>query len=226
MRCIVTGGTGALGQVLVGVLLEGGAKVAVPYRRKEAWDALASGARGDLWGAPCEVDRSEEIGPFVDQAASHMGGLDGLACIAGGYAGAGPFESGKEWDDMIRENLETVRLSCRAALPHLLKGGAGSVVTVSARLAVEGGSGNAAYATSKAAVAALTRVLALENRERGVRFNCVFPSLIDTKANRRAMGETARWTSPLAIARVIAFLLSDSAAAVTGAMLPVDLPTP
>jgi NAD(P)-dependent dehydrogenase (short-subunit alcohol dehydrogenase family) len=227
MRCIVTGGTGALGQVVVRLLLERGAKVAVPYRSEDAFKSLSDGAPGNLFGAPCAVDRWEEIAGFVDRAASHMGGLDGLACIAGGYAGSGPLESApeSEWEGMFRANLETVHLACRATLPLLLRGG-GSVVTVSSRLAVEGGSGAAAYAASKAAVAALTRVLALENRARGVRFNCVFPGIIDTQANRRAMGDKARWTSPLAIARTIAFLLSDDAASVTGGMVPVDLPTP
>ena len=71
---------------------------------------------------------------------------------------------------------------------------------------------------------ALTRVLALENRARGVRFNCVVPDIIDTPANRAAMprADTSSWTSPQAIARVIVFLLSPESAAVNGAVVPVD----
>jgi NAD(P)-dependent dehydrogenase (short-subunit alcohol dehydrogenase family) len=97
---------------------------------------------------------------------------------------------------------------------------------VAARLALEGGSGAAAYAVSKAAVVALTRTLALENRARSVRFNAVAPGTIDTPDNRAAMpgADAARWTSPAAIAEVIAFLLSPASAPVTGAVLPVDLP--
>jgi NAD(P)-dependent dehydrogenase (short-subunit alcohol dehydrogenase family) len=82
----------------------------------------------------------------------------------------------------------------------------------------------AAYAVSKVAVPALTRVLALENRDRGVRFNCVLPGTIDTPANRASMprADVSRWTSPAAIARVILFLLSPQSAPTTGALIPVD----
>ncbi|HET8647739.1 MAG TPA: SDR family oxidoreductase, partial [Vicinamibacteria bacterium] len=98
-------------------------------------------------------------------------------------------------------------------------------VTVASRLALEGGAGAVAYATSKAAVVALTRALALENRERSVRFNVVAPGIIDTPDNRASMpgADAARWTSPAAIAEVIAFLLSPHSAPTTGAVLPVDL---
>jgi NAD(P)-dependent dehydrogenase (short-subunit alcohol dehydrogenase family) len=100
-------------------------------------------------------------------------------------------------------------------------------VTVSSRLAAEGGAGSAAYAVSKAGVMALTRVVALENRGRGVRANCVLPGTIDTPENRAAMpgADPRAWTPPAAIARVIAFLLSADSAPTTGAMMPVDGPS-
>ena len=124
---------------------------------------------------------------------------------------------------MMRANLATVQAVCRAALPHLLTQG-GAVVTVGSRSAETGGAEMASYAVSKVAVSALTRVLALENRDRGVRFNCVLPGTIDTPDNRRAMpgADTSKWTSPAAIARVIAFLLSAESAPTTGALVPVD----
>lgn len=124
---------------------------------------------------------------------------------------------------MMAANLTSTYSVCRAALPHLLAGG-GSVVTVASRLALSGGAGAAAYAVSKAAVVALTRVLALENETRGVRFNCVLPAIIDTSDNRRAMpgADASSWTPLDAIARVIRFLLSPESAPTTGAVLPVE----
>ncbi len=223
---IVTGGTGALGRAVVAALRERGARVAVPYRDASGVKELQTfgpevrGWQVDL-GHPAAVDS------FVGEAAAWLGGLDGIALLAGGFAGGTRFESSPadEWDRMMRANLATVYNLCRAALPHLLKEG-GAAVTVGSRSAESGGSGVASYAVSKVAVSALTRVLALENRDRGVRFNCVLPGTIDTPANRRAMpdADTSKWTSPAAIAHVIAFLLSPESAPTTGALVPVDAP--
>ena len=226
---IVTGGTGALGRALVTLLLERGTSVVVPWRRVEQWRSLESSVPSGalLLGFEADVASAEGARRFVEQAASSLDALDGVALIAGGWAGGATFEAAPEdeWDRMLRSNLATVRHVCRAALPHLLEKG-GSVVTVGSRAAQTGGADMAAYAVAKSAVHALTGVLALENRHRGVRFNCVLPGTIDTPANRAAMpdADTATWTTPAAIARVVAFLLSSESAAVTGALVPVDGP--
>jgi NAD(P)-dependent dehydrogenase (short-subunit alcohol dehydrogenase family) len=224
---VVTGGTGALGRALVLQLLARGDRVAVPYRGAAGWEALqaAAGAQAvSLWGQPADMSDLDAARRFVDAAAAWLPGLDGVACIAGGFAGSGNLEvsPAAEWDDMLRVNLESVHATCRAALPWLLKEG-GSVVTVGSRSAETAGGGMAAYAASKMAVLALTRALSLENRDRGVRFNAVSPTTIDTEKNRQAMpkADRSRWTSPEDIARVIAFLLSPASAATTGAVIPV-----
>jgi NAD(P)-dependent dehydrogenase (short-subunit alcohol dehydrogenase family) len=224
---IVTGGTGALGRALVGLLLERGAGVAVPWRNPEEWRALQAsfGPGVALFGAEADVADPRRAKAFVDEAARVLGVLDGAALVAGTWAGGATLEAAPEdeWARMLHANLATAQAVCRAALPHLLKQG-GSVVTVGSGAAETGGAGMAAYAVSKVAVHTLTRVLALENRDRGVRFNCVLPGTIDTPANRRAMPDAdhSRWTSPGAIARVMAFLLSPESAPVTGALVPVD----
>jgi NAD(P)-dependent dehydrogenase (short-subunit alcohol dehydrogenase family) len=225
-RFVVSGGTGGLGRTVVAALLERGARVAVPFRSVAAWDALRAGAgKGALWGRTADLADPGSAAGFVNEAADWMGGLDGVAALAGAYAGSSTLEAApvREWEDMLHANLSTVYGLCRASLPHLVKQG-GSVVTVASRLAESGGSGAAAYAVSKAAVMALTRVLALENRDRGVRFNCVMPAIIDTPGNRSAMpaADTSGWTPPAAIARVIVFLLSPESSALNGAVLPVD----
>ena len=226
---IVTGGTGALGHAVVLRLLARGARVAVPYRDEKEWRALQerSGAGPELFGAAAELADARGARAFVDAAAAAMGVLDGVALAAGGWAGGKRFDEAPEdeWPGMLGTNLGTVANVCRAALPHLRRQG-GSIVAVGARAATTGGAGMAAYAVSKVAVHALVRVLALENRDAGVRVNAVLPGTIDTPANRRAMpdADPAKWTAPAAIAGVVVFLLSQESAPTTGALVPVDLP--
>ncbi|MFN8092084.1 MAG: SDR family oxidoreductase [Vicinamibacteria bacterium] len=225
---VVTGGTGGLGRAVVLLLLARGARVAVPYRRADEWKALAAEARSDrLFGREADLADPAAARAFVDAAAAALGGLDGLALVAGGWAGGARFEDAPadELARMLRINLDTAANVIRAALPHLLAGG-GSVVAVGSRGAQAGGAGMAGYAVAKEALHALVRVLAAENQDRGVRFNAVLPGTIDTGANRAAMpgADRQRWTPPEAVARAIAHLLSPGSAPVTGALVPVDGP--
>jgi NAD(P)-dependent dehydrogenase (short-subunit alcohol dehydrogenase family) len=220
---VVTGGTGELGRAVVRHLLERGDRVAVPYRNVAAWDELRSGLEGEsLWGATADVSDVAATRRFFADATAWLGRLDGVAALAGGFRSSGRFENApeEEWESMLQINLATVYSTCRAALPHLV---GGAVVTVVSRSAEAGGSGMAAYAVSKLAVLALSRALALENRERGVRVNAISPSVIDTAANRQAMprADRAGWTAPERIAPVVGFLLSPASAPVTGAVIPV-----
>lgn len=223
---VVTGGTGALGRAVVQHLLARGDRVAVPYRGPAGFEALraATGGSAALWGAEADIADLDSARRFFDAAVGWLGRLDGVACLAGGWQGSGPLETtpASEWDAMLRINLASAHASCRAALPHLLKEG-GSVVTVSSRSAETGGAGAAAYAASKAAVVALSRALALENADRGVRFNAISPTVIDTDANRHAMpkADRSQWTAPEDIAKVVGFLLSPASATITGALIPV-----
>jgi NAD(P)-dependent dehydrogenase (short-subunit alcohol dehydrogenase family) len=224
---IVTGGTGALGREVVRALLAAGASVAVPYRGEEGWQALrdemAAGAR--LWGTSVDLADVTATARFVEEAAGRLGDISGVAAIAGAYAGAGPLPDAPadEWPRMMNANLDSAYSICRAALPHLRKS-RGAIVTVGSKVVEGGGAGAAAYAVSKAGVVALTRVLALENEDHGVRVNCVMPGIIDTPKNRTGMPKADRsgWTPPAAIARVIVFLLSPESAPVSGGVVPVD----
>ena len=143
---VVTGGTGALGRALVRQLLGRGARVAVPYRHEDEWRSLQAeaGAGDALLGREAELSDPAGARAFVDAAAAHLGVLDGLALVAGGWAGGKPFDEAPEdeWARMLGTNLDTVAHVCRAALPHLRKQG-GSVVAVGARAAEAGGAGMA-----------------------------------------------------------------------------------
>jgi NAD(P)-dependent dehydrogenase (short-subunit alcohol dehydrogenase family) len=100
--------------------------------------------------------------------------------------------------------------------------GSGAIVHITARPGIEPSGGMAAYSTSKAALAHLTRILDIELRPHGIRVNAVAPQLLDTPANRGIFPAEvmAHAVAPEAIAEVIAFLVSDAAAPVSGAILP------
>jgi NAD(P)-dependent dehydrogenase (short-subunit alcohol dehydrogenase family) len=223
---LVTGGTGALGSALTRLLLEQGASVAVTYRRAQEWDKLREAQRvgGRLIGITADLADSEQAREAVARAAAALGRLDGLALVAGGWAGGSRFDAAPadEWSRMLRGNLDSAANTCRVALP-LLREARGAIVAVGSRAAEAGGANMAAYAVSKQALHALVRVLALENRGE-VRVNAVLPGTIDTQANRAAMSSADRsgWTAPEAIARVVLFLLSSDSAPTTGALVPVD----
>jgi NAD(P)-dependent dehydrogenase (short-subunit alcohol dehydrogenase family) len=124
---------------------------------------------------------------------------------------------------MLSLNARSAFVVARAVVPHMLAADRGSIVLVGASAALQGGAGNSAYAASKAAVVRLTESLSAETKRRGVRVNAVLPGTIDTPPNRAAMPDAdhALWVAPESIADVIAFLASDQARAVTGALIPV-----
>jgi NAD(P)-dependent dehydrogenase (short-subunit alcohol dehydrogenase family) len=194
---LVCGGAGALGRAIADALGARGDEVVVADR--DDVDLTDAGAVEAYW---------EGLGRAPRWVAN----------TAGGFRTGTVAESEPADVRFLSElNLATAWWSCRAAARRLPAGGA--VVNVAARAGLSGGAGSAAYAVAKAGVVRLTQVLALELAERGVRVNAIVPALIATPANRAA-GITGG-TEPEQIAETVAFLLSDAAAAVSGAIVPV-----
>ena len=124
---------------------------------------------------------------------------------------------------MYKLNLRTAVVACQAALPYLLRSANGRIVNVGAMGAQKASSGMGPYAASKAGVAQLTEALADELKDRGITVNAILPSTLDTPKNRSDMPQAdfTRWVRLSEAAEVIAFLVSDQASAVTGALIPV-----
>src|SRR4029079_16315571 len=149
---------------------------------------------------------------------------DALINIAGGFTFETVTEGDpKTWQRMYAPNVTTTLNASRAAIPHLIRSGAGRIVNVGALGALQAGSGMGPYAASKAGVHRLTEALAAEYKGR-INVNAVLPSIIDTAANRADMpkADFSKWVAPKELADVILFLASDAASAVTGALLPVS----
>lgn len=219
---VVTGGFGVLGRTLGDLLLARGARVAL-LDRAELSGSLPEAAKLHAIGGVdlTSVDAAAEA---FNRVVEHFGRIDGLVNVAGGFAWE-TLESGSldTWDRMYQMNVRTAVVASQAALPHLAATGSGRIVNVGALAALKAGMGMGAYAASKAGVVRLTEALAEEVKDRGVTVNAVLPSIIDTPTNRADMpdADPSRWVSPAALASVIAFLLSNDAAPVTGACLPV-----
>jgi len=217
---IVTGGFGALGRAVVEHLAQAGHQVA-------AVDLAPAPAAFNGALALGGVDLTDEaaVTAAYAQAAEQLGGIAAVVNIAGGFVWE-TMEGGSlaNWDKMYQMNLRTAATSASAALPHLTQNG-GAIVNIGAAAASQPATGMAPYTASKAGVAALTASLAEELRGRGVRVNAILPTIIDTPTNRADMpdADTSAWVKPSSVAKVIAFLISDEAGAITGASIPLSL---
>jgi NAD(P)-dependent dehydrogenase (short-subunit alcohol dehydrogenase family) len=218
LRVVITGGLGALGRAVGVSLATRGARVLLLDRA-----AAPAGASNVIGGV--DLADPAATATAMQQAASQLGGgIDTLVNIAGGFTWE-PLDGGalETWDRMYQMNLRTAVVACQQALPLLLASSCGSIVNVGALASTKAGAGMGAYAASKSGVARLTEALAEECKDRGLRVNAVLPSILDTPANRASMpdADATRWVQPAQLAAVIAFLISEDAAAVTGALLPV-----
>lgn len=218
---VVTGASGALGSAIVRELMARGHRVA----------ALVSPSGGESSAdlvIPMDLTSASAWQSALARIEADLGAPEGAVLVAGAWQGGKPFHAETDeatWDAMMKANLETAHKSLRALIPGMVARKTGSVVVVGSRAAErpETGAGSSAYAASKSALIALSKAIASEVLEHGVRINAVLPSTIDTAANRRAMpgADASKWVAPESLARVVAFLLSDGARDISGASLPV-----
>ena len=216
---IVAGAGGALGRATVAVLAAGGVSVVAVDRNEGALAELPGQVRREVADATDPAAAAQVIERIADQ----VGPPDVLVNTIGTFGlGDALATTPEALRFMIDVNLGTALWLSRAVAPYMQQQGHGAIVHVTARQGVEPAGGMAAYSAGKAALVQLTRVLDIELRPHGIRVNAVAPQLLDTPANRGIFPAEvmARAVAPEAIAGVIAFLVSDAAAPVSGAILP------
>ena len=225
---LVTGGAGALGRAVSGRLLADGAQVAVPLEtaadEQHLRPRLSADAAGRLFTSVVDVTDLDAMSRFVADTVGGHGRIDILVSLVGGFAGGALVDTGRAtWDRMLALNVTSTFVATRAVVPHMVKAGRGRIVTIGSRAVVPPGPGFIAYTTAKAAVIAFTQALAQEVKSHGITVNAVLPSTMDTPANRAAMPDVdpRTWIPVTGVADVIAFLVGDGAAHVTGALLSV-----
>jgi NAD(P)-dependent dehydrogenase (short-subunit alcohol dehydrogenase family) len=216
---IVTGGGGSLGRATAVMLAGRGLTVVAVDRNEQALRELPDSVVREH----ADTTDPATAKSLIDRIAANVGPPDVLVNTIGAFQlGDVLSTTPEDLQLMVDVNLGTALWLSQAAAPHMQRHGSGVIVHVCARPGIEPAAGMAAYSVSKAALAHLTRILDLELRPHGIRVNAVAPQLIDTPANRAALPAEmmAQAVAPEAIADVIAFLVSDAAATVSGAILP------
>lgn len=236
---VVTGAGSGIGRATAARLATEGAVVAcldvIGNSAQRAASEIAE-AGGKAKGFTCDVSDEASVSAAVDKVVDELGPPNGLANIAG----VGRFVHTvdhplPEWERMIAVNLTGTFLMCRAVLPHLLERGGGPIVNTTSTAGLIGQPYSAAYCASKGGVALLTKALAVEFLERGVRVNAVAPGGIETPilgsfsllpdASMRLMERIMSpvgFGRPEEVASVFSFLLSEEARYMTGSIVPID----
>ena len=232
-RAVVTGGGSGIGRATCRRMAVEGARVAVLDRDGDAAKAVAA----EIDGVPVVVDVTEPDA-LVDAVATATAAMGGISILYNN-AGTGSISpthqwEPQEWDRLIRVNLTGVWAGFRAAVPAMLAGGGGSIVSTASISGTRPAAGEGPYAAAKAGVVALTATAALEYGP-SIRVNSVSPGMVRTAMTEPLLTvfphEVSRYqrTTPLGrlgepedIADVVVFLCSDLARFITGQNLVVD----
>jgi NAD(P)-dependent dehydrogenase (short-subunit alcohol dehydrogenase family) len=252
---VVLGGTRGIGYAAARALVSDGASVAVVGRDEakaaDAASALTETGTGRVVGLTADLTAPDQAERVLEAAAQQLGTLRGVAVTTGlGMRGQRDLlsASDRDWERTFADILMGTVRACRAAVPLLVDGGGGAIVTTAAYSVRAPKPHQVPYASLKSAVATMTKALAKSYGSQGVRANCVCPGATETEilasmrvaiANERGWRVeealervmTEEWGMHVALGRagrpeevgdVVAFLLSERAAYVTGALVNVD----
>jgi NAD(P)-dependent dehydrogenase (short-subunit alcohol dehydrogenase family) len=225
---VVTGvsGDGQVGQSVARAMVENGAKLAICARTKDKVEARAKELR-ELGASVLSVAGSltdeDQVKQLIEGTVKEFGRIDILVNLAGGLTRYKPSveHTVEDWRAELDNNLLSAFLTSRAAFPHLQAAGDGVIINFAR--AGQPQANMIAYNCAKAGVEALTRTLALEGRDLGIRVNAIAPGLVDTASNVAMMKpkDMKRWTKREDIADTVLFLCSPAAAGITGQTIPV-----
>jgi NAD(P)-dependent dehydrogenase (short-subunit alcohol dehydrogenase family) len=214
----ITGVSGSLGEFVKQAFLAAGAKVVGISRS-------SSSSSGDFTEISADLTSADSAIAAMKAAHAINGRLDSLIHLVGGFAGGPEIadETPATFDAMFDVNVRSAFYAIRAVTPLMRAAGQGRMVLVASRAAVEPSPHAALYGASKAALIALTRSVAAENRKHRITANVVMPGTMDMPKNREAMpgADYSKWVQPSQVADVIVFLASRAADSISGAAIPI-----
>lgn len=233
---VVTGGGSGMGRSMAEELSERGATVAVLDIDGPAAEETASRLGDGALALTVDVASAAQVEAAIDSVLERFGGIDILCNNAGILDGFAKTDevSDELWHRIIGINLTGQFHVARAVVRQMLKQGAGAIVNTASVCSFVAGGGGAAYTVSKHGVLGLTRQMAHEYGHQGIRVNCVCPGAMATAMTdefrvpgsewEAAVAQTpaGRWGQPRDVGAVVAFLVSDDAAFMTGAAVVVD----
>jgi NAD(P)-dependent dehydrogenase (short-subunit alcohol dehydrogenase family) len=239
---LVTGGGTGIGAATAVAFAQEGATVVVAGRRPEPLEEMVNTIRaggGTAFATSGDVGRAADVHSIAAEAVEAAGPIDVLVNNAGQELVAGVVDTSEEWWDRVLDtNLKSIYLLGRELLPQMTERRSGSIINVASQLGFVGARNFAAYGASKGGVINLTRSMALDCADQGVRVNALCPGAIDTPLLRRqfedregpqgtietlaALHPMGRLGQPEEIAPAAVFLASDDSSFMTGAALVID----
>lgn len=217
---LITGANGDLGTQVSKAFLESGATVAGAARTIDKSDI----PHDRFHALPADVAAEDGAAALVQKVLDQFGRLDVLAHLVGAWSG-GKLDATdvQTFDKMIAVNLRTSFLVIRAALKPMRTQGAGRILAIGSKAAIEPTPGSVAYAASKAALVSLIRSVAADVRDIGITANVVLPGTMDTAGNRAAMpkADASKFVDPVQVAALLVHLASNEAASINGAAIPI-----
>jgi len=218
---LITGAGGGLGIEVTAAALQAGARVTAPTHGADA-ETLCT-RFGDEASLRCVEANMTDLAD-VERVAESMPRIDAVLHLVGGFTMGPAHEVDADTvAHMLALNVSSTIYVLRTALGRMRTSGYGRIVTVASRNALEPGAQTALYGACKAAVLNYTQAIAEETRELDITANTVLPSIIDTPANRAAMGEAHadQWVDAASLANTIIGLGQASARDLRGAALKV-----
>jgi meso-butanediol dehydrogenase/(S,S)-butanediol dehydrogenase/diacetyl reductase len=239
---VVTGGASGLGEVIAYRFASDGDRVVVAdvdeLRARQVADNL-SAAGFQAESETVDVTSEGEVAAMFDSIAERHGRLDVLVCSAAIETRSSIVDcTDEDWQQVLDVNVKGPFLCCKHGVPAIVKTGGGAVVLLGSVLGAIGSPGYAAYCASKGALANLAKQAAIEHAADGVRVNVVSPSATDTGLFARVAARSddparmmqmvstnipmQRLGTASEVAATVAFLCSNGAAFISGAIIPVD----
>ncbi|MEZ0113534.1 NAD(P)-dependent dehydrogenase (short-subunit alcohol dehydrogenase family) [Catenulispora sp. EB89] len=234
---IVTGGASGIGRATAAVLAELGAGVVIADLDPERGEEAAKEVGGVF--VRCDVSRAADCDAVVAAAVAAHGGVDVLFNNAGIIRRSTVLDIAEDdWDLVMAVNVKSILLMSRRVVPLMAAAGGGSIVNTGSGWGIKGGASAVSYCASKGAVVNMTRAMAIDHGPQNIRVNCVCPGdtatgmLADEAKQLGAAVESfyadaadrplGRIGQPRDIAQMVAFLASEAAAFVSGAVITVD----